>query len=39
MLVGVVLLLVPYFVGNALLILGITAGLCALLWGAVRLGW
>jgi hypothetical protein len=39
LLVGFLLLVFPYFVGNALLIIAISAVLCALLWGAVRLGW
>lgn len=37
--IGLVLLVFPYFVGNALAILAIGALLCGLLWGAVRLGW
>lgn len=36
---GLLLLVFPYFVGNALLVIGIGACISALLWGAVRLGW
>jgi hypothetical protein len=39
MAIGLLLLGFPYFVDNALLIAAIAALLCALLWGAVRLGW
>lgn len=39
MVVGAALALFPYFVSNALLILGIALVLCLGLWLAVRWGW
>jgi len=36
---GVLLIAFPYFVGNALLIIGIATCICALLWLATRFGW
>lgn len=37
--IGLALMVYPYFVSNAWLILLIGAALCALLWGMSRLGW
>jgi hypothetical protein len=37
--VGLALMIFPYFVSNVLLMLGIGAALLGALWGAVRLGW
>lgn len=37
--VGLVLMVYPYFVPDALPMAGIAAGLLLLLWGATRLGW
>jgi hypothetical protein len=37
--VGLLLMVFPYFVSNVLLMGGITAVLLLALWGAVRLGW
>jgi hypothetical protein len=39
MLVGVVLVVYPYFVPNIALMLAIAAGLILALWGVVRLGY
>jgi hypothetical protein len=39
MAVGLALMVYPYFVSSAALILVIGAVLCALLWGVSRLGW
>jgi len=36
---GLVLLVYPYFVSNVLLMFGVAAALCALLWLAVRNGY
>jgi len=37
--VGLLLMIFPYFVSNLLLMGGITVVLLGALWGAVRLGW
>ncbi|NOU31648.1 MAG: amino acid transport protein [Polyangiaceae bacterium] len=39
MIVGLILMIFPYFVGNPLIIGGISLVLIGLLWGATRLGW
>ena len=39
LLVGLALMIYPYFIDGALLMTGIAAALLALLWGATRLGW
>jgi hypothetical protein len=37
--VGIALLVYPYFVSNVLLMLGIAVAAIGALWGAIRLGW
>jgi hypothetical protein len=39
MVVGVALVIYPYFIPNAVLVIGIAAALIMALWGARRLGW
>jgi hypothetical protein len=39
LIVGLGLMIFPYFVSNVLLMLAIGAALLGALWGAVRLGW
>jgi hypothetical protein len=39
MLVGVALMIFPYFVSNIALMFAIAAALLTALWGALRLGW
>ena len=39
MVVGLILMIYPYFVSNVILMIGIAVALCALLWLAVHLGW
>ncbi len=37
--VGIALLVYPYFVSNVLVMLGIAVAAIGALWGAIRLGW
>jgi hypothetical protein len=39
MIVGIALIVYPYFVSNLYVMIGIAVALLAGLWGAVRLGW
>ena len=37
--VGAVMVVYPYFIGNAIVVIAIAAALVLALWGAGRLGW